>query len=258
MVATQQRSYWKERVLNFYDQSMNLEFRDGLWANCPIEAIMADPQLGTIFYDDFTHIGVSGDTWTIVEDAGAAGTDKVTDAANGWYQHYADDGSDEDEAYLATAAGSWQLASNKPCWFEVSVAWTNPATTVGNFICGLYENAGDANSYQDAEGGPPADYDGVSFSKTSGTTVLAFETSIATDQVTQTLDAAFVSGTTYRLGFYWDGGTTVTPYLDGVAATAHTMAATGAAANAMAGGAKGTGTGECLFAADYIKIVQLR
>lgn len=258
MVATQSRSYWKDGVHNFYDGQLNPAFRFGVWANCPIQAIMADSQLGTIFYDDFFHFGNTGDIWTIVEDGGdAGGTDAIQDAAGGWYKHYCD-GDNDDEAYIATAGESWKLDEDKPLWFEIGIKWTNSTSTVGNFICGLFEGGGDANSLVDSEGGPPADYDGVTFSKTSGTAVIAFETSIGNVPVTADLTDAFVSGTAYRLGFYWDGVGTVTPYLDGVAGTAHTMAATGLECNAVAGGVKSTGTSEEYFEVDFIKIVQLR
>ena len=86
MVAIDTKTHWKHRVINFYDKSLNYTFRDGLWANCPIEAIMADPQLGTIFYDDFHHQSstkaAQQGAWVIIEDDGAACTDGITDAAN--------------------------------------------------------------------------------------------------------------------------------------------------------------------------------
>lgn len=257
MPAMQTRTYWKNRVMNFYDEQLNPEFRSGLWANCPLQAIMADPQLGTIFFDDFFWIGNSGDIWTITEDAGKSGTDAVQDRAGGWYKQYCD-ADDNDESYLHTAGESWLLAEDKALWFEAEIEWTNSGTTDGNFMCGLFEDAGALGSMQDDEAGPPDDYDGLNFYKANGLATIAFETSIATAQVTANLTEDYVSGTVYRLGAYWDGIGTVTPYLDGVAGTAHTMGTGGGECNALAGGCSSDGTAEEAFEVGYVKIVQLR
>lgn len=258
MATKQSRSYWKDNVLNFYDETLNYAFKVGVWANCPLQAIMTDPQLGTIFFDDFMYIGNSGDIWTVVEDAGAAGTDAIQDTAGGWYKHYCDEASDNDEAILATAGDSWKLAEDKPLWFEAGIKWTNSSGTLGSFACGMIEDPSDGNVLQDDEGGPQADYTGVLFSKTAGTTVIEFETSIGSAQVTKDLTTSWVDGDAYRFGFYWDGIGTVTPYINGVAKTVHTLATTGGEVAAVAGYVQSDGTAEEYFEVDFIKIVQLR
>lgn len=250
------KAFWKHRVLNFFDPVNNPEFKTGVWANCPILAIMADPSLGTIFFDDFFSFSTTGEEWTIVEDAGAGGTDAVADAVCGVYNHYCD-GDDNDEAYIATEGESWKLATGKPLWFESRFTFTNSATTAGVFVIGLMEGGGAADTMQDTEAGPLADYDGFCFFKESGDSYISFESSIATAQTTTTDEMAFVSGTTYRVGAYYDGVTTITFYLDDVAqATTHTIAATGGELNCCFG-VKSNGAEEYI-AMDYIKVVQLR
>jgi len=249
-------AYWKNNVLNFYDKINGATFKDGPWAHCPILAILADPSLGTIFLDDFFMFGATGDLWTIVEDAGAGGTDGVQDAAGGWYKHFCD-GDDNDEAYLATEGESWKLETNKPLWFEAKIKLTEANTDDANWIVGLIEGGGAANTLQDDGAGPLANYDGACFFKVDGTMKVQFETSIAAAQVTNATLADFTSGTAVRLGFHWDGVGTVTPYVDGVAGTAHTMAATGGELNACFGVKAGGGNEEAIEI-DYIKVVQLR
>ncbi len=251
----QTRTYWKGNNLNYYDETNNPEFCVGVWASCPILAIQADPYLGHIFEDHFDMFGATGDRWTVVEDAGAGGTDAVQDAAGGWYKHYCD-GDDNDEAYLASEGESFKLATGKPCWFEARIKLTEANTDDANWVVGLMEGGGAANTMQDNGAGPLADYDGCCFFKVDGTMAIQFETSIATAQVTTASVATFVSGTAYRLGFYWDGVETVTPYLDGVAKTAHTMAATGLEAN-VCFGVKAGGANEEAIEIDYIKCVQI-
>lgn len=248
--------YRKNRVFNIFDKVNGTTFRDGPWAHCPILPIMTDPSLGTIFFDDFFMFGATGDRWVIVEDAGAGGADAVQDAAGGWYKHFCD-GDDNDEAYLATEGESWKLEADKPLWFEAKIKLTEANTDDANWIVGLVEGGGAANSLQDNGAGPPADYDGACFFKVDGTMTVQFETSIATAQVTNAALATFVSGTELRLAFYWDGVSAVTPYVNGVAGTAHAMAATGAEANACFGVKAGGGNEEAIEI-DYIKVVQMR
>jgi hypothetical protein len=245
--------------MNFFDNKSNPEFKIGVWANCPLLAIQADPSLGTVFFDDFftqkSTKAASAGIWTVVEDDGASGTDAVVDTVCGIYNHYCD-GDDNDEAYLATTGESWKLATGKELWFEARFTFTNSATTAGVFVIGLMEGGGGADTMQDTEAGPLADYDGFCFFKESGDSYISFETSVATAQTTTTDEMAFVSGTTYKVAAHYDGITTVTPYLDDVAGTAHTIAATGGELNACFG-VKSNGAEEYI-AMDYIKIVQLR
>lgn len=252
----QTASFWKNNVLNFFDKDKHAAFQTDLWANCPILAIMADPSLGTILFDDFFMFGVTGDLWTVVEDAGASGTDAVQDAANGWYKHFCD-GDDNDEAYLASEGESWKLAANKPLWFECQLKLTEANTDDANWVVGLIEGGGAADTLADNGGGPPADYDGACFFKVDGTMTIQFETSVATAQTTNASLATFVSGTTYRLGFYWDGVSSVTPYVNGTAGSAHTIATTGGECNACFG-VKAGGANEEAIEIDYIRVVALR
>ena len=247
--------YWKGKVLNFFDPANNPEFRTGIWANCPILAINADPSLATVFFDDFHTFSTTGEEWTIVEDAGAGGTDGIADEVGGVYNHYCD-GDDNDEAYLATEGESWLMATGKPLWFEAKFTFTNSATTAGVWCVGIADGGGGANTMQDTEAGPLASYDGFFFFKESGDTSISFESSLAGTQVTNTALVDFTSGTTYRVGVYYDGVTTITPYVDDAAYTAHTMATNTSEGNIFFG-VKSNGAEE-FIAMDYIKCVQMR
>lgn len=258
-MAQQMRSYWKHGALNFYEDTAGYGFKTGVWANCPLMAIQSNPSLGTIFFDDFftqkSTKAANADIWTVVEDDSKTGTDGVQDAVCGVYHHYCDS-DDNDESYCATTGESWLMATGKPLWYEARFTFTNSATTAGVFCMGIADGGGAADTMQDDEGGPLASYDGFYFFKQSGDAVITFETSLAAAQVTNATFGTFASGTTYRVGAYYDGVTTVTPYLDDVAQTAHTMATNTSQGNAFFG-VKANGAEEYI-AMDYIKIVQLR
>jgi hypothetical protein len=253
MAVGQTRSYWKNGILNFHDQVGNASFKAGLWANCPILAIQADPNLGTIFFDHFNYFDATKWTRSVYPAGAPAGTVGIADAVQGIYNTYCD-GDDNDECYVLSEGQSWLMATGKPLWFEAKFTFTNSATTAGVFVIGIADSTGE-NFMQDTEAGPAASYDGACFFKESGDTYISFETSLAGAQVTNATFNAFTSGTTYRVGFYYDGVTTVTPYLNGAATTAHTMA-TNTSEGSVIFGTKSNGAEEYI-AMDYIKVVQL-
>ena len=250
------KAIYTEGNQGFFDDKYNPAFQAGLWAKCPLTAINQDSSIAKVFEDDFliqasTKASQAG-IWVIVEDDGASGTDAIQARNGGWYKHFCD-GDDNDEAYMATKTALWKMEAGKPLWVEFEVEWTNSATTAGAFIVGLMEGGGDADTLQDTEGGPPDDYDGLCFFKQSAETAVSFETSIATAQVTNASFHTYVSGTVMTLGAFWDGVSTVTPFIDGVAGTPHTMVATGALGKAVFG-CKSNGAEEA-FEAGKIKIV---
>ena len=249
------KSIWTENNLGFFDDRYNPAFQAGLWAKCPINAINHDIGMGTILQDDFFEF-TEADTWTTTEDAGKSGTDGINDETAGWYKNFCD-GDDNDESYCHSVGETWKMASGKPLWMECKVRLTEAATDDANWIVGIMEAGGDANTLLDNGGGPAANYDGACFFKVDGDMSIQFETSIATAQVTADVVGTSVSGTAYKLGFYWDGVSSVTPYVNGVAGTAHAMATTGGEANAVFG-VKAGGTNEEAIEIDFIKIVQIR
>lgn len=179
----------------------------------------------------------------------------MLDRAGGWYKHFCD-GDDKDESYMASVGESFKLEADKPLWFEVIIEWTNSAATEGAFIVGVMEGGGDVNTLKDDEDGPFDDYDGFCFFKQSGETYVSFESSIATDQVTNSTFHLYASGTVMKLGAYWDGVGTITPYIDGVAGTPHTLADTGIECNVVIG-CKTDGSAEEAYEVDLIKVVQI-
>jgi hypothetical protein len=71
----------------------------------------------------------------------------------------------------------------------------------------------------------------------------------------------YASATWYTLGFYFDGTATtssITPYLDGVAGTAHAITLAGLEEMHILMGVKNGGANAEALLVDYIKCVQLR
>ena len=210
------------------------------------------------FFDDFFAYDATATVgnWAVVEDAGATAPDAITDAEGGVLR-VGCDGDDNDECYVSSIAESWLFTTTKNLWFEARVSLTEAATDDANWIIGLSDTVG-ADSLLDDGAGPMASYDGAVFYKIDGTMQIGFETSNAGTQVTNGNVNAFVSGTWYRLSFSYDfndGVTaTITPYVDGVAGTAHELTIAGMAEMHVVAGVKAGGANEEAFLVDYIHV----
>ena len=260
-MASKTGSYWKNGIMNFYDHKGHPAWRFGLWANCPIQAIKCDPTLAHVYFRDFfSHATGAGLDLAVYPAGAAAGSNGITAGIGGWFHLYSD-GDDNDEAYAVSNGESWLFAEDKPLWFECSIALTEASTNKAGYIIGLSDAAGE-NMLQDADAGPAGTYDGAVFYKYDGTMNIYFETSNDTTQATATtMKTTCVSGTEYRLGFYYTGAATtgtITPYLNGVATTAQTITNTGLAEMELFFGVKCGGGGEEHLEVNWIKCVQLR
>lgn len=261
----QTRSIWKNYNMTFRDEIFGPAAGASIWQYCPLAALN-DPSIAHIFFDDFFMLQTTKAAhvapYTIVEDDAAGGTDAIQDAAGGVYKHFCD-GDDNDEAYLSTDNEQWLFAAGKSLWFEARLAIIQGATNAANWIVGLTDAAG-ADMIQDDAAGPAASYDGAVFFGTEGALTYGFETSNAATQVTTATAGTMVSGTMMNLGFWFnsestaDTTATITPFVNGVAGTAHTITLAGLAEMEFTIGVKSDGSAEEAFSIDYLKIVQIR
>lgn len=261
-MASEIRSYWKNGVLNFWDTIGDTTFRQDLWANCPIQAIKCDPSLAHVFFTDFfEHTDGESFTKSVYPGGAPTGTTGISAGIGGQYTSYCD-ADDNDEFYEVSDGESWLFAEGKKLWFEVKYACTEGATNVANYVFGLADAAGQ-NFMVDNGAGPAATYDGAVFYKVDGTMNIYFESSNAgTPSTATTMKTTCVSGTSYRLGFYYDAAPTtgvITPYIDGVAKTATSITNAGLEEMELFFGMKaGSGVPEEYIVVDWIKCVQLR
>ena len=251
----QTRSYWRSQNLAFRDDDYSPSQGVSIWEFCPQLAAL-DPSVAFTFFDDFYSMDSTATVggYTIVADGG--GAQAPTDAAGGVLS-IGTDGDDNDEAYLSSIHEVFKFATGKPLWFEARVKCAEANTDDANLIIGLSDTVG-ADSLLDTAGGPMASYDGAVFFKVDGGTVWQFETSNAAAQVTTASAGAFVTDTWYRLGLYFDGVSSITPYIDGVAGTAHAITLAGLEEMHLLLGAKAGDANEEKLLVDYIKIVQIR
>lgn len=224
MAAT--RSKYTGGALNFFDKNWT-PAATPIWASCPLLALL-DPNVGHRFEDPFHSPDYH--TYTSTDDSGT-GTNTYNDTAGGALS-VVTAAADNDYHLMSTSKQNWLFADNKPLWWEHKFSLTEANTDDSNWCIGFSDTL-TTGFMQDDGAGPPASYDGAVFFKVDGTLAIQFETSNAGDQVTNASIATFVSGQTYRVGMVFNhgDGTTgsITPYLDGVAGTAHAITLAGLA-----------------------------
>jgi hypothetical protein len=222
-----------------------------LWRTAPVAEALADPAGFHLFRDDFYGFDASNE-YTLVADTDGSAT--LLDAAGGILQVLSD-GDDNDEAYVSSKAESFIFEAGKPLWFEARVIGS-----ADNLIIGLSDTVG-ANTLLDTEAGPAASFDGAVFFVDAGV-VWKFETSNAGTQVTNAALGTFAASTAYRVGFHFDpaNGTTgkITPYLNGVAGTAHSITLAGLEEMHILFGVKSAGAAEGTLLVDYVQVLQAR
>lgn len=216
--------------------------------------------INTIFrYEDDFFFFDDADDW--VDTVSDGGTIDATDAAGGVLS-IASTGNDNDESYVSSKTESWIFNTTKKAFFQARIKLTEAATDDSNWIIGLSDTVS-ANFLQDDGAGPAASYDGAVIFKVDGTMTFQFETSNAGAQVTNAdVGIAFASATWYTVAFLYDfgDGTTasITPYINGVAGTAHALTISGMEEMHVVMGVKaGGGNAETLLV-DYIHVQQER
>lgn len=208
------------RRLDAYTQGgTNFVFRDkdaspakgaGMWETAPMLAVLCDPVGFTHYHDDF-HSFVAGD-WTITETEAGAGdaAEAITDGVGGLLLITCD-AADDDSVELQKVGEAWKLASGKACWFEARLKISD--ATQSDLFVGL--NITDTTLIDGTT-------DGVSFRKADGSTALSFVTEKNSTETTTASIHTVVADTFFRVGFYFDGVSTVYGYVNGLLVATHT------------------------------------
>lgn len=231
-----------------------------LWRGAPA-GLTAEPGLVAYqFFDDcFDLRGIAG--FTSVDDGGT-GTNLFVDAVGGVYS-IVTAAVDNDYHAMVSNGEHWHFASGKEMWFEARVKVAEATTDDSTWWAGFMDTVTTGGMQADAAG-PLASYDGAIFFKTPETALtLNFETSNAGTQVTSAAIATSVTDTWTRVGFYFDGVSSIQPYTDigagWVKHTAHAITLTGLEQMHMVLGIKaGPGGAAETLQVDYVKAVQLR
>lgn len=232
----------------------NMHFRDddyspargvSLWESCPQLAAL-DPGMAYTYFNDFFEFVTADWTSTEVEAGGGDTVISILDSRGGILS-VANDLNEDDSTELQHTTEGFKLSSGKPLWYETRLSVSDADQ------CDLYVGLGITDT--DSLGGAS---DGVTFRLADGSASLSFVTEKNSTETTTTAVATLADATMVKLGFFFDGASTVYAYVNGALVATHTanicddeeLAITFAHRNGDAGG-------ETLLV-DYVKVVQIR
>ena len=263
----QTRSFWKNGVMGFFDETNNSDYRTGVWADCPLLAIEADPSLAYVYFEDFLDFEAIADadpntsaSWTWTQGGNTQGDAAIIAGAGGILELDCDSTTQHEGMHGQLAVAPFKLAADKDLWYECRVRVTDTFDKI-EFFAGistldgtLMKNDGDLDT--------GSDYVGFGVE-----TTLAGVTSFYICKDTAELkDSMGATGTLpeadwMRFGFHVDGTTGIHAFIDGDEQTLTNVVYTGIPTTDALSPifvCQTDATNDPLLAIDWIRCVQLR
>lgn len=237
---------------------------NAMWAGCPTRLQSNYLAVANDFEDDFhkyDSTATVGD-WAENSAGGVGGTFTLTNTVAGGQLKILCAATDDDDGNQITQVSApFFLAAGKHLWLEMRVKVKSEAAGNGLTQSDYYMGLASLGENLSAEADNlPAD--GVVFHKDDGDagTIQCTASLGGVNTSTNADVGTFVEDTFITLGFYVNGVTSITPYVDGVAQTA--LAATtipnDTSQGLIFGCRNGDATEKISLVIDYVKVVQLR
>lgn len=195
--------------VSHYDPTLTAGYSAGLWKNCPLLEYIHDPLIGSYLNESWQSYNAAATTGDYVLTQATAGTGAISSAAPGVFELDCNSTTDTQGAQIQRAKSAWVPAAGKDLWFETRIKIVDTYDKVELFV-GLSEIdtsiiATSANSSANHIGWECLTDDGV----------LVFAGEKAGTR--GTASAATIAEDTYiNLGFYVNGVTSITQYVNGV------------------------------------------
>jgi hypothetical protein len=263
----QTRSFWKNGVMGFFDEDNNSDYRTGVWADCPLLAIEADPSLAYVYMEDFLQFEAITDadpptsaSWTWTQGANTNGGAAIIAGAGGILEIDCESTTQHEGMHAQLAVAPFKLAANKDLWFECRVMVTDTYDKC-EFFAGiskldttLMKNDGDLDT--------GSDYVGFGVE----TTLAGVTSFYICKDAAELSDSMGTTGTLpeadwIRLGFHVDGTTGIHAFIDGDEQTLTNVVYTGIPTTDALSPifvCQTDGTNDPLLAVDWVRCVQLR
>lgn len=204
---------------SFYDPAITATYATGLWNTCPLLEYLFDPSIGTMWdfsgheYDAEATVG----NWVLTQ--ATAGSAAMSTTEPGTLSINSGSTTATQGANVQRVKSMFIPAASKHIWAEFNVSFTgvgalNVQTAIGLFEIDTSVIGSSAVSTSNGIGWTSVTDDGV----------LLFDTEKATASATRAA-TTIVSGTKVRLGFYVNGVTSITQYINGVATGTDTATA---------------------------------
>jgi len=204
---------------------MSIAYKNTIWGRLPIEDVLRNPEVGYLYFNDFNREGTGGapEEWVETQ-AGSAGTAAIIDGAGGILELDSDSTTADQGIQIQQVKEQWKLQPGSIFAFEAKVAVVDTPDKA-QFFCGLAVTdtsvfAAGENSTTDHIG---FEMGATSLAANGGKAQFVSEkdgtrTTVSNVHTWDTTGTDLSTCEFVRLGFYYDG-TTVTPYVNGVAQT---------------------------------------
>jgi len=263
----QTRSFWKNGVMGFFDEDNNSDYRTGVWADCPLLAIEADPSLAYVFMEDFINFYAITDAnpptlagWTCTQGGNTLGFLQIVAGAGGILEVDSESTTQHEGLHIQQTVAPFLGAANKDIWFQERLMITDTYDKAETFIglekidWTLLKNDGDLDT--------GSDYIGFG-TETGVAGITSFYICKDTAELSDSMGAAgtFPEADWIRLGFHIDGTTGIHAFIDGVEIALTNVVYTGIPttdALAISFVCQTDATNDPLLWIDWVRCVQLR
>ncbi len=217
----QTRSFWKNGVMGFFDESNNSDYRTGVWADCPLLAIEADPSLAYVYTEDFNNFHAITDAdpptlagWTCTQGGNTKGLLRIIAGTGGILEVDSESTTQHEGLTIQQTVAPFLCAANKDIWFEARVMVTDTFDKAETFVGlakidgTLLKNDGDLDT--------GSDYIGFA-TETGIVGVTSFYICKDTAELADSMGATgtYPEADWIRLGFHIDGTTGIHAFIDG-------------------------------------------
>jgi hypothetical protein len=236
-----------------YDPAINPTFYTGLWKTCPLMEALHDPSVAVVLNDQFTDFDPEATNGNWVVTQATAGTAAISTAAPGVLELDCNSTTQHQGVQAQRVKSAFVPAANKHIWFETKFKVVDTYDKVQ-----LFAGLSEIDTTVIASGALSTSNHIGWKCLAAAAGVLTFDSEKATAAGTST--AATIAEDTYiTLGFYVNGVTSVTQYVNGVqTGTAIATANVPIVALYPTLVCQTDGTNDPILHVQYVRCVQLR
>lgn len=194
-----------------YDPTLNPTAVTGLWKTCPLWEFTHDPSIGVLLDERFTSYDDAATSGDYILTQSTTGSAAISTTAPGTLSIDSGSTTVVQGANVQRAKSAFIPAAGKHLWAEFNVSFTGVGNLNVETAIGLFELDTSVIAVS-----AMTTANGIGWSSVTDDGVLLFDTEKATARATQAA-TTIVSATKVRLGFYVDGVTSITQYINGVA-----------------------------------------
>lgn len=192
---------------SIYDPTLSTDFSTNMWKNCPLLEYIHDPTIGSYLNESWQSYNAASTSGDYVLTQATAGTGAISTAAPGVFELDCNSTTQAQGVQVQRLKSAFVPAAGSEIWFECKVKVVDTYDKI-QFFAGLAES-----DTSIIGSGSLSTTNHIGWKcEASGAGVLTFQGKAATSSSTTLAEDTYV-----KLGFYVNGVTSITQYVNGVA-----------------------------------------